>query len=117
MSFGRAGLGDVVDAEPAAEGRVAVLALALVIDDHDVVGDAHLVGMPARRQIDPREHLGMARIGDVDDGRARRLAHMPDIEDMPVDPDLAAAGAIEIRQQLGVLRARHEGDLSACLFL
>ena len=28
---------------------IAVLALAFVIDKHDAVGDAHLVGMPTRR--------------------------------------------------------------------
>ena len=30
-------------------------ALALVIDDHEAVGDAHLVRMPARRHLDARD--------------------------------------------------------------
>ena len=42
------GLGDVVDVDPAAEVvSGSALAELLVIDDHDAVGDTHLVRMPA----------------------------------------------------------------------
>ena len=40
----------VVDGDPAAQFTRRAGAFPLVIDDHDVVGDAHLVGVPARRE-------------------------------------------------------------------
>ena len=52
---------------PPPNSGVAVRPMALVVDDHDAVGDAHLVGMPARRHLD----LARARFGCAD-RRCRR---------------------------------------------
>ena len=88
---------DVVDVDAAADIGAARLAELLLVDDHDVAGHAHLVRMPALADIDLGEHLRLARIGDVDDGRAAGRAHMADVERRALDPDLTAARAIDMR--------------------
>jgi hypothetical protein len=98
----------VVDAETAAEIHIAALTLALVIDDHQTVGHAHLVRMPAGRYLDAREHDGVSRIFDVDDGRAGGLTHVADVERLAVHPHLAAAGAVDVRHEARVLGACHD---------
>jgi hypothetical protein len=73
-----------------------------VIDDHDAILGAHLVGMPALRDVDGRYLARIARVGDVDQRRAARRSHVTDVEDISVDPDLTAARAIHMRNLLGV---------------
>ena len=79
----------------------------LVIDHHDAVGAAHLVGVPALRQIDGRERARIARISYVHNGRAVRGLHVPDEHRGAVDPDLPAAGAVEVGHEAGIRSARH----------
>src|SRR5262249_34414215 len=102
-------LRNVVDAEAAAELRRRIVAQALMVHDHDVVGDAHLVGVPARRDLDAAEHARAGRIRDIDDGGAARLLHMAEIERGALDPDLPAAGTVDMRKLTRVLRIRHMG--------
>src|SRR5947209_16031887 len=63
--------------------------------------------MPALRQIDAGELARMARIRDVDDRGAARPMHVADVERRAVDPDLPAAGAVEVRHARGVRSARY----------
>ena len=74
-----------------------------MIDDHDAVLHPHLVRVPAFRHVDDSEHLGLPGIGDIDDGGAARRPHMADIERGAVDPDLATARAIDMRNLLGLM--------------
>ncbi len=90
-------IGDIVDAEAAANFARAGFAELLMVDDHDVVRDPHLVRVPAFGHIDLADDLRLARIGDVKDGRAAGRPHVADIERRAVDPDLAAARTIDMR--------------------
>src|SRR5262249_53031360 len=85
-----------------------VLTLALVVDDHDVVGDAHLVRVPAGGNLDAGQGARPPGIGHVDDARAGRLAHVADVECGAVDPDLAAARTIDMGEVFGILALRHD---------
>jgi hypothetical protein len=104
---GTRGIGDIVDAESAAELRIAVRPLPLVIDDHDAVGNAHLVGVPAGGHFDARKDLRIERIGDVDDRGPCRLPHVADVESRPVDPDLPAARTVDMGEPFGIPAVRH----------
>ena len=88
-------IGDVVDAEAAAELRAA-LPEALVVDDHHAVRDAHLVRMPALGHRHGGEELRMARIRNIQDRGAIRVVHVADVERVAVDPDLAAARDVDM---------------------
>src|SRR6266567_1023672 len=103
----RAGACHVIDRKPTAEILRPGFAVALVIDDHDAVGDANFMRMPALRDIHAREQARIFRIGDVHDAGAARVAHVTDIERGAVDPDLPAAGTIDMGDLLGVLRDGH----------
>src|SRR5262249_463372 len=105
----------VADAEAAAEPGGRGLPRALVVDDHDAVGHTHLVRVPPGRDLDPRQRARLPGIGDVDDRRAGRLAHMADIEGGAVDPDLAAAGAIDMGDMLRVLALGHDRRIDPVL--
>src|ERR1700683_998847 len=61
---------DVVNVDAAADVSRRGLSELFLIDDHDAVGDPHLVRMPALAHGDLRDDARRARIGDVDDGRA-----------------------------------------------
>ena len=105
------GVRNVVDAEPAAEavGVVAAAAEALVIDQHDAVRGADLVRVPALRQLDARQRARVRRVGHVDDGGARRPAHVADVERGAVDPDLPAARAVDMGEPAGAVCVGHAG--------
>src|SRR5262249_31736489 len=45
-----------------------------------------------------------------DAGAARGL-HMADVENVAIDPDLAAARTVDVRHGLGIVRRRHGGSL------
>src|SRR5262245_36564103 len=98
--FGRTRLRYVVDRKAAAKLRRAI-ADRLVIDDHDAVLCADLVGVPALRQIEPRQQPRLEWIGDVDDAGSARGLHVADVEDGAVDPDLTTAGTVDVRHELG----------------
>jgi hypothetical protein len=53
--------------------------------------------MPAGRQIDARQNHGILRVRHVDDGGARGLAHVTYVKRLAVNPDLSAAGTIDMR--------------------
>src|SRR5262249_37552853 len=106
----RARLRYVVDAEAATDLAARGLAEFLVIDEHDAVGDAHLVRVPAVGHVDGREDLRVARVGDVDDGGAAGRAHVPDIQGRAVDPDLAAARTVQPGHQRGVRARQHHAS-------
>jgi hypothetical protein len=106
--FRRARARDVIDSDAAAEVSRPVLADPLVVDDHEAVRHAHLVRMPALRQLDSGQHARMARIGHVDDGGAVRGLHVGDEQRRAVDPDLPAARAVDVRHEIGVGSTRHE---------
>jgi hypothetical protein len=74
-----------------------------VIDDHDAVLGAHLVGMPALWQIDARHQLRFERVGDIDDAGSARRLHVAYVEDIAFDPDLPPAGTVDVRHELGVV--------------
>ena len=44
-------------------------------------------------------------------GLAARGAHVTDVESVAVNPDLAAAGTIDVGNKLGILRSGHEHSL------
>ena len=63
-------------------------------------GDRH-------EQIDRRERARVRRVGHVDDGGARRPAHVADVERGAVDPDLPAAGAVDMGEPAGPVSVGH----------
>jgi hypothetical protein len=73
-----------------------------MVHQHQIVGDAHLVGMPTLRNLDHGKLARRARIRHIDDGGAARGALMPHIHDGPIDPNLATARTVEMRHQRGV---------------
>ena len=104
----RGGVRDIVDAEPAAEAvGVVAAAEALVVDQHDAVGGADLVGVPAFRQLDARKRARVRGIGHVHDRGTGGPAHVADVERGAVDPDLAAAGAVDMGDAAGAVRVSH----------
>jgi len=52
--------------------------------------------MPAMAHVDPSDRSGVARVGDVDDGRAGGRPHVADIKGGTLHPDLAAARAVNV---------------------
>ena len=64
------------------------------IDEHEVAVHADLVRVRARRHRQFGEQLRLFRVFDVDDLRAVRVTHVPDVSNLVLDHDLAAAGAI-----------------------
>jgi hypothetical protein len=97
----------VVDSEAAAEPGIAVLALPLMVDDHNAVGDAHLVRMPADGHIDAGQRDRVGGIRHIDDRRTGRLTHVADVQSAAVNPDLSAARAVDVRNQTRVLGPCH----------
>src|SRR5215204_7321011 len=91
--------GHVVDAKSPAKLHRACLTKLLVIDHEDTLGHPDLVRMPAFWQIDASDRLRPARISDIHDRRATRPAHVAAIKHCAIDPDLAATGAIDMRQK------------------
>ncbi len=88
---------DVVDPYSAAKFGRSALAQLLVVDDHDAVRHPHFVGMPTLRQVNGRELAWVARIGHVHDGSAARPAHVTDIENRALNPNLPSARAVKVR--------------------
>ena len=113
---GRRGVLDVIDREAADEILAFLFADHLMVDDHDAVGDAHLVGVPAVRHLDFRERLRLSRIGNIENGGAARRLHVCDVHCRAVDPDLAAAGTINVGNMLGVFGRRHERSRETASF-
>ena len=103
--FGFGGVRDVVDAQPAGEVLVGVGCEPFVVDDHRAVGDAHFVRVPTGRHVvDRRNDPRRPWIGDIDDRRAVRRGHVPDVERRPVDPHLPAARDVDVGDERGVDR-------------
>src|SRR5215831_4212985 len=50
---------------------------------------------------------GRRGVGNVDDGRSVRRRHVRDVERRAVDPNLTAAGAVQMRHEAGVGLTRH----------
>ena len=92
----RRGSRHIVDREPSRETAQVHRAVDLVIDDHDIAMRTHLVRMPALRQVDARQQLRIGGIGDVIEARAAWRAHVPDIQRVALDPDLSAAGTVDM---------------------
>src|SRR5262249_39813733 len=67
----------------------------------------HLMRMPALRYLDMREQARMARIGHVKNACAVRGLHVADIEGRALDPDLPAAGTVDVRYKCGIHLLRH----------
>src|SRR5262249_10100850 len=109
------GARDIIDPKPAAEVLLSLLTLALMVHEHDALGHTDLMGMPARRHFDMRQQPRAAGIGDIDNARPRRGAHMTDLEGRAVDPDLPAAGAIEMGEELGVPGTHHDPSAQSSL--
>ena len=89
----------VRQAEAATELGIALGALALVVDDHDVAGDAHLVAV--RGRIVERDGCDRARIGGISD-----------IDDRGAEVGLVGIfgiGALAVQDlaQIGRWRQRH----------
>ena len=89
-------VGHIVDRQATVKFGLAVASLVFVIDDHQAIGDPHLVGMPALGDLDFGHHPGMGRVGHVDHGGAVGMAHVADVQRRAVDPDLTTAGAIQM---------------------
>src|ERR1043166_7168764 len=99
--------GDVVNAQAAAEAFLAAVAVALVVDDHHAVLGTHLVRVPAGGDFDMRQQPRRARIGNVVDRGARGRAHVCDVEGVAVDPHLAAARAVDVRDDGDIASGGH----------
>ena len=83
--------------------------IALVIDHHQIAGDAHLVAVRGRIvERDGRHQPRIGRIGDVDDRGAELLLvrNVPDISVIAGDGDLPGAGQIEMAQAPHIARQR-----------
>jgi len=83
--------------------------VALVIDDHDVAHDAHLVAVRVVVvERDGGDDARLARIADIDDRRAEmiRVGDVPDIGMGAADRDLSGAGEIEMTQAADVAGER-----------
>ena len=81
IDFGLLRLGDVEQLEA---GRLLADLLALVGDRHHLVGDLQRIGAHvALRQVGLADHLGLARIGDVDRGEILRRALVRQPDDAP----------------------------------
>ena len=103
----------VVDAEAAFRifAQIALARLALGIDHHDVADDARLVRMrPGMRAHDLRQHLRLARVGDVEDRRALRPVLMADEGGGALDHDLAAARQLHPAEVADVRRSARRGS-------
>ena len=88
---------------PKSAGPVA--AEALVVDDHDpVLGDRTLCECQPGGTSIVVILRGLRGSAMSTMRRAARLPHMADIEDIAVDPDLAAAWAVDMADLLGVER-------------
>jgi hypothetical protein len=94
--LGRAGLRYVVDGEPTRKALRSAFANRLMIDDHDAVLGAHLVRMPALRQVDTSQRFGFAWIRYVENAGAARGLHVADVKNVTVDPDLTAARTVDV---------------------
>ena len=68
----------------------------LVIDQHETILDAHLVGMRTGRHAKAGERPAVLGIAHINDRGPVRTAHMTDVGNAIDDHDLTAAGAIEI---------------------
>src|SRR5215831_16019515 len=112
--LGRAGLRYGIDGEPTRKARRSAFANRLMIDDHDAVLGAHLVRMPALRQVDAGQRFWFAWIRYIENAGAARGLHMADVENVAIDPDLAAARTVDVRHGLGIVRRRHGGSLAVC---
>ena len=95
--LGSAWARNIVNRNPAAELRRVGGPKLLVVDDHDAVRHPHFVGMPTLRQVNGRELAWVARIGHVHDGGAARPAHVTDIENRALNPNLPSARAVKVR--------------------
>ena len=86
-------------------GRARGVTLVLLdVGDHEVAGDAHLVGVRALRLEGQRgDDLRPLRVRDVDDGRAMRRLHVADEGVVALDVDLAATGQVEMADALHAL--------------
>src|SRR3954447_20677974 len=85
----------VEDADTAAEFGCA-FAEFLVVDHHQVAGHAHLVRMPADRNVELRDELRMLRVRDIVDRRAVRRPHVRYVKNVPVPPDLSASRTVDV---------------------
>src|SRR5262249_1437105 len=98
----------VVDAK-AAVGVIVALAMAaleLRIDEHQIADDARLVRVRRRMtRLESAENFWLARIGNVEDGRPLGPVLMADICVVAVDDDLSAAGELRSAQVTNVRRA------------
>src|SRR5262249_53735179 len=87
-------------------GAAADLAhVALVVDDHDVARDAHLVAVRVVIvERDGGDDARLARIADIDDRGAEmmRIGNVPDIGMRAADRDLPRPGEIEMPQAADV---------------
>src|SRR5437868_4065047 len=86
---------DVEDAEADEIASRLVAPRALAVDHHDVIRHPYLVGMQPRRNVDRGDDFWIRRIRYVEDRRAVRRLHVPDIGMVAVEDDLAAAGDID----------------------
>lgn len=104
-------VGDIVNRQAVVEFRLAVGTLMLLVDYHQVIGDADLVRMPALGHFDVGQRPGIGRISHIGHGGAVRVTHIADIKRRAVNPDLTAAGTIDVGDLPGVDSLDHQCDL------
>ncbi len=79
----------------------------LVVHDHESVRDLNLVRVEARGHVELRNQGRAPGIAQVDDRRAARSGHMPDIANAAIHHDLAATTTIEPGDLANAFANRH----------
>ena len=92
----------VVKGKTAAELFRTLIAQTLVVDDHQSILGTHLVRVPSDRNVYRTYFFRIVWVGNIDQRRAAWRAHMANIKNVPVNPDLPAAGAVDMSDQFRV---------------
>ena len=91
--------------------------VALVIDDHQVAGDPDLVTVRVGiANCNRRNHAWLARVGDVEDRRAKPgcIRDVPDKAKVARDSHLPGAGQVEVAKKFDVFGKRYRVSQKLC---